>query len=154
MYCFFAASSFVPPPKPRFGVPVADTTCCMVRVPIHTTKQGSSPLALDMSRPLGELWALLARIDGLCGRMLGRAVAKGFDDVRAWVCCLVSLRGRGGGRVKIVVVNYCRKPYAALATSIGWGRVGGRGGQRGAEGGGGSCSVCCFAWIVLRSCLA
>ncbi|CAN0056625.1 unnamed protein product, partial [Hapterophycus canaliculatus] len=44
---------------------------------------------LDVSRPLGELWVLLSRIDGLCGRMLGRAVAKGFDDVRAWVCCLV-----------------------------------------------------------------
>eukprot|EP00752_Nemacystus_decipiens_P002959 g2749.t2 len=53
--------------------------------------EGSSPSALDVSRPLGELWAILSRIDGLCGRMLGRAVAKGFDDVRAWVCCLVVL---------------------------------------------------------------
>ncbi|CAN0179894.1 unnamed protein product [Scytosiphon promiscuus] len=50
-----------------------------------------SPSMLDVSRPLGELWVLLSRIDGLCGRMLGRAVAKGFDDVRAWVCCLVVL---------------------------------------------------------------
>eukprot|EP00903_Cladosiphon_okamuranus_P007648 g7416.t2 len=53
--------------------------------------EGSSPSAIDMSRPLGEIWVLLARVDGLCGRMLGRAVAKGFDDVRAWVCCLVVL---------------------------------------------------------------
>lgn len=55
---------------------------------------------LDVSRPLGELWVLLARVDGLCGRMLGRAVAKGFDDVRAWVCCLVSwAKGGGGGGI-------------------------------------------------------
>ncbi|CAM9789499.1 unnamed protein product [Ectocarpus fasciculatus] len=62
--------------------------------------EGSS--MLDVSRPLGELWVLLARVDGLCGRMLGRAVAKGFDDVRAWVCCLVVLgpivRADGTGR--------------------------------------------------------
>ena len=45
---------------------------------------------MDVTRPLGEAWVLLSRIDGLCGRMLGRAVAKGFDDMRAWVCCLVS----------------------------------------------------------------
>ena len=45
---------------------------------------------IDISRPRGELWLVLARIDGLCGRLLGRAVSKGFDDVRAWVCCFVS----------------------------------------------------------------
>lgn len=45
---------------------------------------------IDVTRPLGDVWVLLSRVDGLCGRMLGRAVAKGFDDVRAWVCCLVS----------------------------------------------------------------
>ncbi|CAN0402462.1 unnamed protein product, partial [Ascophyllum nodosum] len=54
-------------------------------VPDPLTEKGK----VDVTRPLGEAWVLLSRIDGLCGRMLGRAVAKGFDDMRAWVCCLV-----------------------------------------------------------------
>lgn len=36
-----------------------------------------------------QLWRTLARCDGLCGRMLGQAVAKDVEAVRAWVCCLV-----------------------------------------------------------------
>jgi hypothetical protein len=28
-------------------------------------------------------------VDGLCGRLLGRAVSRGHDDVRAWLCCCV-----------------------------------------------------------------
>lgn len=36
-----------------------------------------------------QIWRTLARCDGLCGLMLGHAVAKGPEAVRAWTCCLV-----------------------------------------------------------------
>lgn len=66
---------------------------------------------IDVTRPLGEVWVLLSRVDGLCGRMLGRAVAKGFDDVRAWVCCLVS-----GTDFYVTTVLYRTIPHRESST--------------------------------------
>lgn len=49
---------------------------------------------IDTSVPMGELWSILSRIDGLAGMDLGSAVASGFDSVRAWTCTLVTWAGR------------------------------------------------------------
>lgn len=37
-----------------------------------------------------DLWNILAKIgsDG-CGQLLGHAIAKGYDEIRSWICCFI-----------------------------------------------------------------
>jgi len=39
--------------------------------------------------PIDRVWVALLRMDGGCGQLLGQIVAKSYDEVRAWLACLV-----------------------------------------------------------------
>lgn len=86
---------------------VQHLAACMLDVYSKTTRQakmnksaddrdgdslGRPALAVDpaVREAADAVWTILVKVgaDG-CGQLLGQAVAKGYDEIRSWVCCFI-----------------------------------------------------------------
>eukprot|EP00612_Vaucheria_litorea_P006047 CAMPEP_0171465922 /NCGR_PEP_ID=MMETSP0945-20130129/8867_1 /TAXON_ID=109269 /ORGANISM="Vaucheria litorea, Strain CCMP2940" /LENGTH=616 /DNA_ID=CAMNT_0011993747 /DNA_START=566 /DNA_END=2413 /DNA_ORIENTATION=+ len=72
----------------------------------------------DSFSPLVKLWKILCKIDNFCGRKLGSASVKGFDEMRAWVCCLLTWSHRNLGGSRLEAMNHLESALFALRTMI------------------------------------